>query len=429
MTLSKRRSRATLAKAGITPVSPGAYLEQFVLPTRQMDLHQAAAAMAIPVATLSGIIRNQRPVDQLIAEKLAQFTKTSPRFWLNLQAAASGVDSGNPDQEDLARVDVERFVWYGTNRKPRVKKGTLTYSTSRDGTVHYGFCRVFVPKSHKIGSTGSSLLRRVWTGKDDRLRLKNCGEMTSSAYWQAIRVHLATVPTDKQIAVVFVHGYNVSFEESALRAAQIAVDLSIDGVMAFFSWPSRGRLHRYLADGESIQVSESAITNFLVDFATLSGAQSVHVIAHSMGNRAVVRALSRIAEAAQQRSNKPFEQIILAAADVDADLFVQLSSSFARVAARTTLYVSTRDIASWISELLHDYQRAGLIPPILIAPGVDTINVTNVDLGLLGHNYVAEARGVLMDIHQLIAHGTPPERRFGLRSSSNDGKPFWIIGP
>jgi len=61
-------------------------------------------------------------------------------------------------------------------------------------------------------------------------------------------------------------------------------------------------------------------------------------------------------------------------------------------------------------------------------PGIDTINVTNVDLTLLGHGYVAEARDVLHDIHELIRHDAPPDRRFGLREArTEDGARYWRI--
>jgi hypothetical protein len=70
-----------------------------------------------------------------------------------------------------------------------------------------------------------------------------------------------------------------------------------------------------------------------------------------------------------------------------------------------------------------------LMPPVLVAPNIDTINVANIDLTQLGHGYIAEARDVLRDIHALIRHGTPPQQRFGLRSeNAPDGSRFWVIG-
>jgi hypothetical protein len=98
-------------------------------------------------------------------------------------------------------------------------------------------------------------------------------------------------------------------------------------------------------------------------------------------------------------------------------VFRQLSAAYADVASRTTLYVSKRDLAVEASRWLHNFPRAGLMPPTLVLPGIDTINVTNVDLTTLGHGYVADACDVLTDMHVLITQGAPPDKRFGLRET------------
>lgn len=48
----------------------------------------------------------------------------------------------------------------------------------------------------------------------------------------------------KKQAFVFVHGFNVTFEEAAWRTAQMAYDLAFDGAPMFYSWPSRGGYRR-----------------------------------------------------------------------------------------------------------------------------------------------------------------------------------------
>ena len=54
------------------------------------------------------------------------------------------------------------------------------------------------------------------------------------------------------------------------------------------------------------------------------------------------------------------------------------------------------------------------------------MNVSNLDLTVLGHGYVAEARDVLQDMHRLIREGTAPSNRFGLRQASlPDGRTYW----
>jgi len=163
--------------------------------------------------------------------------------------------------------------------------------------------------------------------------------------------------------------------------------------------------------------------------ASQSGAEKVHIIAHSMGNRGLLRAIDRIAAKASEQARIPFGQIILAAADVDQDTFRRLAVAYKSVAERTTMYVCSRDRAVEASHWLHDFPRAGLVPPVLVAPGIDTVNVSNLDLSLLGHGYVAEAKDVLQDMHRLIREGTPPDARFGLRKAvTGEGETYWVVG-
>src|SRR5690606_19837939 len=121
-------------------------------------------------------------------------------------------------------------------------------------------------------------------------------------FWQQVQQHLAQCEVDDRDAVVFIHGFNVSFQEAALRAAQIGFDLQIKGAMAFYSWASRGDVSKYPADEAAVELDEAPIAEFLCDMDLHTGARRVHVIAHSMGNRAVLRAVSQIAQKAERPS-------------------------------------------------------------------------------------------------------------------------------
>lgn len=324
----------------------------------------------------------------------------------------------------------EYRVWYGTSRQPNDPSDPDEgYSSQRDSKIHYGSCTVYIPTSHKIGSVGSSWWKRLLTLTDDRLKLLRIQENDEASFWKSVAGQLDTVELGDRDALIYVHGYRVTFEEAALRAAQIGFDLSIKGAMAFFSWPSQGTLAGYNSDEATIEANEKFIDEFMTKFAAQSGAKAVHIVAHSMGNRGVLRAVNRIAQRATRETGIPFGQIILAAADVDADTFRDLCAAYTQVAARTTLYVSQRDLAVESSEWLHGFARVGLLPPVFVTPGIDTVNVTNADLTALGHGYVASARDVLQDMHDLIVHGAPPAKRFGLREvKSDDGAPYWLIG-
>jgi esterase/lipase superfamily enzyme len=340
------------------------------------------------------------------------------------------VPKPEPRKDSSTKPEKGRYtVWFGTNREPVYERGSLTgFSSERSETVHFGWCRVAIPESHTIGSVGSSWWTRLITRTDDRLKVLKLTTLIEAAYWRAIADELRARNSDERDAVVFLHGYNVSFTDAALRAAQLGFDLGVSGVMAFYSWPSKGTLHGYPADEATIEASEGFIADFLTRMAERSGARRVHVIAHSMGNRALLRAIDRIATTAAERTSTPFDQIILAAADVDQDTFKRLSVAYQRVARRTTMYVCARDRAVEASHWLHDFPRAGLAPPVLVVPGIDTINVSNLDLTLLGHGYVAEARELLTDIHALLRDGSPPAQRFGLRKMTSPAGEYWVVG-
>src|SRR5262249_21920570 len=160
------------------------------------------------------------------------------------------------------------------------------------------------------------------------------------------------------------HGFRTSFADAAIRAAQLGTDLNVKGLTAFYSWPSKTSLLGYLADGASIEGSEAYIEEFLVRVAQDSSADRIHVIAHSMGNRGLLRALQGITARAEAKGGVRFGQVFLAAPDVDIGTFRKLAKAYPQVSERTTLYVSGRDRAIWLSFFLHMFPRVGYAPPI-----------------------------------------------------------------
>jgi esterase/lipase superfamily enzyme len=293
------------------------------------------------------------------------------------------------------------LLWFGTNREPvDAEDYTKGFTGERDQRIHYGTCRVAIPESHKIGSIGSPFWKRLLTWTDDRLRLdmKSLQVMSEWSFWSQIKHTLAGMNEGERMALVFIHGYNVSFEGAALRAAQIGYDLQVPGITAFYSWPSKGTPVDYAADAATIDASVLYMTEFLRHFIRETEAERVHLIAHSMGNRGLLQALQRVVKEVKADGSVPFGQIFLAAPDVDLDVFRDLASVYKQLSERTTLYVSSRDKALASSGFIHDHPRAGFVPPVTIVPGIDTIEVSSIDLTLLGHGYVASARSILSDM-------------------------------
>ena len=328
-------------------------------------------------------------------------------------------------------------LWFGTNRKP-VNSQDISqgFSGERDNQLHYGNCKVIVPKSHNIGSIGSPQWKKLtFKFTDDNLKLQSDSlkVFNETDFWSNVKITLQQDQSKENYALIYIHGYNVSFQAAALRAAQLGCDLDIlPGRMAFYSWPSKAKLDYYTADEAAIEASEKYISKFLMDWVQKTEIQKVHIIAHSMGNRGLLRGMWRIFDQVQTKSQVSFGQIILAAPDVDADLFKDLVEAYRNLAERTTIYVSSKDKALQSSEIIHDYPRLGFYSPteeITVIEGekIDTVSVSNIDLTLLGHGYYSDSRPVLADIYYLLTDNKSPNERFGLESVTVVNQRHWIF--
>lgn len=145
-------------------------------------------------------------------------------------------------------------LWFGTNREPndrtRIDRG-FGGQRSAEGVVWHGRCTVNVPEGHSLGSTGTEGLKGWWQrwahGVDDRLRLLSVEGLDEPGFWQAVRAAMDEPDRHKPEALLFVHGYRVTFADAALRAAQLAYDLKIRDA-SFFAWPSAGAAAKYTVD-------------------------------------------------------------------------------------------------------------------------------------------------------------------------------------
>ena len=326
-------------------------------------------------------------------------------------------------------------VWFGTNRRPMdPRKPELGFGSEADDHLYYGKRIVRIPLSHRAGELGSPMWRRLLTGVDDRLTLDPATALSEEAFARDVRTFLGTLdPADRNV-LVYIHGFNTSFDEAAKRAAQLGFDLKVPGITAFYSWPSLANITAYAGDLSRIEASEQLLADFLVKTTTLVGRGKVHLIAHSMGNRGLLAAMHRATTQAALRTGVRFGQVFLAAPDVDARSFAQLASVYPLAAEHTTLYVADQDKALLALEWATAEARAGGAPPVLVLPGIDTVRVRGWSLFRLGHSYVAEDASVLRDIRTVLHWQESPERR-----RVRNGQPIpddapgavgaWVLGP
>ena len=367
------------------------------------SFRRAAALLAATATLMLGACASPPPAIEKIAVETADVpNKAMP---IPLPPPAPAVAS---PAETLGKLVT---VWYGTTRQPlEVPTATERYGNLRDGRMHFGSVDVKIPHSHRRGSLGSAW-RFVFTGEDEPLSIQRVGELGEDEFWRGVRAQLADVDAGERRVLLFIHGYKNSFSSAALRTAQLWADLELKGLPAFYSWPSGDALLRYTVDEASVDVSERHLSEFLRALASRSGARRLDVIAHSMGNRALLRV---VANAANSIANSGIRlgQVFLVAPDVDLELFEQLASAYPKLSERTTLYVSRSDQAVLLSEGVHAYPRTGAPPPFVSVDRIDTVEVrTHKGLLDLGHSYFAEFIPVLDDIRALIMDGRPGAAR------------------
>ena len=212
-------------------------------------------------------------------------------------------------------------VYYGTDRARTNSSDPKEMFGVRRGEVSLGYCDVSIPRDHDLGKIEKPSIFRLEfrESPEKHVALLDVVPVSRKIFFDDIQER--TTESKEHEALLFVHGYNVSFEDAAKRTAQMTYDLAFDGPSAFFSWPSKAEFEGYPADETSIKWATPHIEGFLRMVALESGAETVHVIAHSMGSRGVTAALNSIANSGSSNLKKKFQQIVLAAPDIDKDIF------------------------------------------------------------------------------------------------------------
>jgi len=308
-------------------------------------------------------------------------------------------------------------VFYGTDRKPTGHSSPGRIYGADRGELVYGTCEVSVPRDHRMGQ-----MEIAW-GKKERkpspethVMVLSVSPLAEGAFFTELRG-----AAQGKVVFVFIHGYNVAFDDAVRRTAQMAYDMGIAGAPVTYSWPSQATAAGYLDDEKAVERTVPNLRRFLADVAARSGASAVHVTAHSMGNRALLKALEPPAPAR-------FAEVVSAAPDVDAGDFRAAVARTRAAAARWTLYASSNDRALQASQEIHHGRRAGDSGEgMVVVAGVESIDVSAVDTSLLGHSYYGENKSVISDLRLLLVERRGAAQRPSLAPRTKDGITYWVL--
>lgn len=220
-------------------------------------------------------------------------------------------------------------VFYATDRKPvlsidewrreRRSNGSAVEYYGKDWSerLELGRCNVSIPT--RVHQTGEVERPRFYQSEsvEKHFVILSMEPTSSTNYFARLRSRIEK--SDEEDAFVFIHGYNVTFANAVMRTAQIAHDVGFKGAPILYSWPSAGRTDDYLRDEDSVRLTVEHLKAFLTDITHHAAPRKLHLVAHSMGNRALTEVLHHFV----RTEGKPiFNEIILAAPDVNRTLFL-----------------------------------------------------------------------------------------------------------
>jgi esterase/lipase superfamily enzyme len=339
----------------------------------------------------------------------------------------SGMPTNNPNKDTSTKPappvpnkGQEIQVFYGTNRRPTGAEPDPRHMERfygpQNGDLQYGVCRVGIPPSHRYGKIErpSFLGFVAWPENPaEHVVLRTIEPMRDTAFFTAVKKATSGPSSSSKEAIVFLHGYNVSFAEAAYRTAQLTNDIEYGGPVFMFSWPSQQSFQDYAADLEVVDLSVGALATFLQEVASQPEISTFHIVAHSMGNQLLAKALERVSEKLPDAARKKFGEVVMAAPDIDAEVFMKrYTPHVQRCARRVTVYASGNDIALKTSSSARSGRpRVGVNAALTAGLAwLDSIDASTVDTSLLGHSYFGERSVVMSDIRGILERVSPTGR-------------------
>jgi esterase/lipase superfamily enzyme len=244
---------------------------------------------------------------------------------------------------------------------------------------------------------------------------------------------------------LYVHGFNNSFEDAAVVAAEYWHFLGRVGVPVIFSWPagSVGPLS-YFIDRESGEFAIHHLKMFLRMLGTCPGLEKVNIVAHSRGTDVLTTAIRELhmecgGEPRATREQFRFGRLVLAAPDLDIGVMRQrgAENGVGAVFERSTVYFRGQDRAIKLAEwLFGSDRRLGQLTigsmteeerqAISLFPNMEMIEARVPSADLVGHGYFHSSPAVSSDVILILRDNRRPGAEHG-RPLIPQGPSLWLL--
>lgn len=308
----------------------------------------------------------------------------NPKFLILAAALLAGGCMTNDKATDLVGTSAvavapteiagNHSIFVATTRQ--ASADAKVFTNSRSPKLNFARVSVTVPKSHKKGQ-----IERKKPGKpDDPLKFFTATDVVAYEAQPGFSDALsADIAARGGRAMIFIHGYNTSFDSAVYRATQIAHDSGYPGTPVLFSWASGGSTKDYVYDRESASVARDQLEVTLRVLAQ-SGARRIDIVAHSMGTWVTMEALRQLALTGNRNLGGKLGDVVLASPDIDVDVFRSQMRRYGKPDRPFFLMTSTDDRALKLSGLIAgnkqrvgDYSNAADLADL----GVIVVDVSN----------------------------------------------------
>lgn len=247
----------------------------------------------------------------------------------------------------------EITVLVASDRVPN--PGDPGFSSGKSERLHYRQVTVSVPPNH-------SPTNIEWPrGRPDprtSFAVVRTRELTVHEFVQLAQRVEPSTPVAPGVGM-FIHGYNYTYQEALFRLVQMSADAGQSQTSILFDWPSQGELTGYVADRDAVAYARDDLVRVLRILAR--GGVSITLLAHSMGGLLTMEALRQLRIAGDHSDLQRIEQVVLAAPDIDIDLFRREVATVGRLKKPIMILAAEDDKALALSRRVNGATAAGAL--------------------------------------------------------------------
>jgi len=340
----------------------------------------------------------------------------------NLYVSGKGYPEQNiPDVQRTSHID----LLYMTDRLADMQKGRMRYGSRRSPSMAFGSVSVDIGK----GLKWSELLKISQTASRSRTipvvvgKYVELGRFPDTPYafnmvhgrpvidpgvqasvegmasqFQATLRHRLAMSQRKDV-VIFIHGFNNSFDDAAARLAEVWHFFGRQGVPLLYTWPSgAGGLYGYLRDRESAEYTIFHLKQTLAMLASMPEVKRIHIIAHSLGTHVITTALREMIIERRGAGENPRDE------------------QFGPAIDQVTVYTAQSDLALDVSSYIMSGKRLGNLKSadfdatakaiFTAEKNVNFVNVLDAN-SFIGHSYFLDSPAASSDVIRVLEGKKP----------------------